>query len=479
MTTADLLPPQRPLQETDIQLSPTEQAAFKEIAEKTFVPALEELKTPEDKQPTGWAGAAPIAEVMNEKGPRGLIERAKEAAKGAGRFAFAHAVTGVDALGNKLRKADADPEKSSMLRKYARVGAVAVGALIPLVTSGVAAAKGIDASPMSEAFQPGMTGAGGHGHAAANHIEMVSDNRPDIVPDTTGNTPKFLTNNANARDIEPYIASDLSEPTYKMPKYKGPDDSFEAHANEELRLAFADNDISPNKVTPGQVNELVEAFKKENGITNDRMMQVQEYQMGEYNKTLQKITKEALHEKVHASVGIPIKHEPISASVQNMGPKQPTVPEGIAEHETKSSALLTDTPKNPAPDVKQPEKPLVDITKLPEKLELPDKIQPGEGTLDILERNTDLSYAEQLYIRDILNSDEMRTELIKLFPNQFYEFEYPKDHADQSLAGTKELRLQYNDGHFLNAEQKEQLNRMYRHIIDERMGKKPGSNKAS
>ncbi|HEX8762571.1 MAG TPA: hypothetical protein VF733_02315 [Candidatus Saccharimonadales bacterium] len=137
----------------------------------------------------------------------------------------------------------------------------------------------------------------------------------------TGDKPKFMTTNITP-DYEPEMIpvedkangmGGIVPDQWEMPAYNGPDDSVETLARRHLRATLAYNRLDPNLATPEMVQQMVDAFKQQNHVTNDRMMQAGTmFDMTNFKKELHDITKQALIDHPPKTIGARLNHEPIS-----------------------------------------------------------------------------------------------------------------------------------------------------------------------
>ncbi len=479
-TLASISPDQhRPLHPADQQAAPlntTEQDAFNQITEN--------FSTPVEN--------TPIAPQLGEFAPvadpdmRGLSARLGTAVN--------RAKLGVSALGEKLRREksanNANPERSTKMRKALVAGAVAVVATVYLGGKAYAGTKGIEASSMDDLMQPDMLGGG---HAAGESIEAFSGNhapsgahtqsglegftpweaaptddtvgtpKPTPTPGThfpisispfeteqpanpntqtppvTPSTPVNPNNNINVQ--VPKDPSAVLGKTWEMPHYNGPEDALGTKMEGYLKNAFEANNIDPKTMTPAEKQAVIDAFIKENNITDTHNMHTGTYKSEATGNKITEVIKEHLTKEAEAK-------------------------KTAAEKAAQAAAELAKTNVTPEEATKLG----LDVTKLPKELNLNVNVKHGDGLYNILDRQegaVKLTPEQQQEVVQLLNSDKVRTSLVKFAPESFYDYEYPADYSDKNLAGTHELRLKYNDGHLLTAEKQKLVDAMYKHIIEE------------
>jgi hypothetical protein len=450
----------------DIKLTPAESAQFDQIEAgvkdaahldeaSAYAPKTEDLQK------------APEAKTFNQddlktKSLGGLVGKAWTTGRDAvGRHLWAAKNVAIEKITNPSQKVE-DKEKSGKKGRYAVMGGVAVAAAgaISFVAQGVAAAKGIDTGGAHEAIQPGMTGTSASSHSTEIANNFAPDNNIGDVnssetvhnfsPDQSGNgnsggnqanqnqnpTPP------NPKDITlkaPKDPNAMLGDTWEMPEYKGPEDSVGAHMEKYLKNMFEANGIDPKTMTGEEKNAVIAEFMKENNITDQGNMHVGQYKTDATGDKLTQVVKE------HIAKDMAAKLPPVPAELPKIG---------LNLEEAQKLGL--------------------DLDKMPANLDgkLNVKVERGDGIYSLFGRDetaSKLSIEQQQELVQLLNSDKVRPELIKLAPESFYDYQYPLDYPDQGLAGTHELRLQYHEGQenlLLSAEKQKQVEAMYRNIIE-------------
>lgn len=333
------------------------QDTLREIAEKYGQTA------PEVEYPQQNAGQEFDMSAFEARGNvnRSLVEKAKDAYAKIGQYVLVKMVTGVNPFNKKLKSTEATPahmedteaatttKEKGWLRRNLRVGAAAVAGAMPFLSAGFAIATGIhlggNSSGNTQNVLANMHTGGNNGSQAHEYSSFANAPGGGRTTTTTGvetGNTDFIDTDQKSADIFVEDESVLSgtpdsgenkEPgsvfpwpfdvesqpggnnplatkeapnevgdVWQMPEYKGPEDSVEKLATDQLKSAFEANGLDPNQVNGQQVHDVVEAFMKQNGITNDRMMQVGEYQMIDFKGEIHDIVDAKIKERNEAII---------------------------------------------------------------------------------------------------------------------------------------------------------------------------------